>query len=394
MRLPNLFCQARLLSSLLLILNLVSPAAAKYAHVETEEVPVQRLLTNLETRAHAFGLSDQDKASLEYQIGRLHSMAYAQKTEIAQIRKPKEGVTDDSAPVPYYGFGPSAQRQFDVSAATDKAMENAAKEHLNQAISHLRKSLSLDPSSLTAKLGLGWCLDQRGDKAQALTLYREAFNAGWQSESQFGSGLKGGSIASETAGYLTKLLDPQKDAAELSDIEAKRSKLRTVFRAMTPIVVPLVPNVASSSMMAPATVKFDLDGTGLRTYSSWPDAGKAAWLVYDAKNRGDIRSGLQLFGDKTFWIFWKDGYEALSALDDNADGRLEGAELNGLSLWEDLNHDGLSQPGEVKPLAHYGIKSLSCASVKSTNGMPFSKSGVVFENGSSADSYDWILRGK
>ncbi len=376
------------------VLTTQSEAIAKYARVDTEEVPVQRLLTNLESKAHASSLSDQDAAALEYQIGRLHSMAYAQKTEVARVRKSGPGVTEPSDLMPFYGFGPAAQHQFNVSATTDQAAEKSAADHLNQAIEHLHKSLSLDSNSLAAKLCFAWCLDQRGDKTQALANYREVFREAWQSESQADGGLRGSSIAAETASYLIALLDPAKDAAEVADIQQKSSHLQTVFRAMTPIVIPLIPNMPPSSIMGAKRINFDLDGNGLRSYSLWPRNGKAAWLVYDAGNRGEIRSGLQLFGDKTFWVFWKDGYEALSALDNDHDGKVDGAELNHLALWQDLNQDGRSQAGEVQSLARYGIKSLSCASAVDANGMPFSRNGVIFEDGSMADSYDWILRGE
>ena len=387
----NFFRPGWLPLCLLLILNMVAPAFAKYARVETEEVPVQRLLTNLESKAKSPALSDKEKADLEFQIGRLQSMAYALKTETARVRKGQPGALEGQVQLPFYGVGPAAGRQFSVSETQDKGQQSLAQEHLKEAIRHMRKALSLDPENLAAKLGLAWCLDQRGEKAQALPLYRQVFRAGFESEGKQGGGLRGTSIAAETADYLSNLLDPEKDAAELSDIAAKRTQLGHVFRAMTPIVVPVAPHVETSNLMAPAQIRFDLDGTGLRNYISWPTAGQAAWLVYDGRHRGDIRSGLQLFGEKTFWIFWRDGYQALSALDDNGDGQLNGAELTGLCLWQDLNEDGLSQSGEVKPLSDYGIRSLSCLSTRGENGMLMSRGGVTFENGQTADSYDWLL---
>ena len=86
----------------------------------------------------------------------------------------------------------------------------------------------------------------------------------------------------------------------------------------------------------------------------------AGWLVYDASGRGQITSALQWFGESTFWTFWKNGYEALSALDDNDDGELRGAELRHLGIWRDANGNGRSERGEVRPLAHHGIEAVSC----------------------------------
>jgi hypothetical protein len=28
------------------------------------------------------------------------------------------------------------------------------------------------------------------------------------------------------------------------------------------------------------------------------------WLVYEPKGKGEVTSGLQLFGGVTFWLFW------------------------------------------------------------------------------------------
>lgn len=47
---------------------------------------------------------------------------------------------------------------------------------------------------------------------------------------------------------------------------------------------------------------------------------------------------------------WKHGFEALATLDKDKDGKVSGGELSALALWFDENRDGVSQPGEVKPL--------------------------------------------
>jgi hypothetical protein len=45
-----------------------------------------------------------------------------------------------------------------------------------------------------------------------------------------------------------------------------------------------------------------------------------------------MRFGPQMFGNVSYWIFWRDGYAAFSALDDNGDGLLRGSESKGLPL--------------------------------------------------------------
>jgi hypothetical protein len=76
-----------------------------------------------------------------------------------------------------------------------------------------------------------------------------------------------------------------------------------------------------------------------------------AWLVFDPRGEGTVATATQLFGRVSFGMFWRNGYEALRVLDDNQDGALTGVELRGLAPWRDENVHGVSERGEVKPLA-------------------------------------------
>ena len=97
-----------------------------------------------------------------------------------------------------------------------------------------------------------------------------------------------------------------------------------------------------------------------------------------------------MFGSVTFWIFWQDGYEALSSLDDDGDGVLRGAELRGLALWQDRNGDGVSAPGEVCPVEAFGITAISCSTESNSGGMVWNPHGMTFDDGTSRPTYDWI----
>ena len=121
----------------------------------------------------------------------------------------------------------------------------------------------------------------------------------------------------------------------------------------------------------------------------------AGWLVYDAKGRGSITSGLQMFGGVTFWLFWETGYDALASLDDNGDGVLAGAELKGLAIWHDANGEGVCDPGEVKPLSAYGIVAVSCRFERDPSHparVAFSPRGVTFRDGRTRPTFDLILK--
>ena len=120
----------------------------------------------------------------------------------------------------------------------------------------------------------------------------------------------------------------------------------------------------------------------------------AAWLVFDPKETGKITSSIQMFGSRSFLLFCSDGYEALSLLDDDRDGSIVGAELTGLALWNDRNSNGISDPGEVKPVADHGISALSARAQKHSSGMPYAPEGVTFKDGTTRPTYDLILTSK
>jgi hypothetical protein len=146
---------------------------------------------------------------------------------------------------------------------------------------------------------------------------------------------------------------------------------------------------------AEASVPFDADGTGRKRWT-WITP-KAGWLVSDPRSTARIESGLQLFGNVTFWLFWEDGYQALATLDDNDDGELTGTELAGLAIWHDRNGDGVSQRDEVRSLADHGIVALSCRGeprAGSSDCLVYAPRGVRFRDGTVRASYDVILRSR
>lgn len=168
-------------------------------------------------------------------------------------------------------------------------------------------------------------------------------------------------------------------------------------QAITPIVVPLesaghIDSIAD--VLAPeARVTFDLDATGRGQTWSWvtPRAGLLCW---DPLQAGKVTSGLQLFGSATWWLMFEDGYAAMDALDDNRDGALTGDELEGLSLWVDANTDGVSDPGEVRPLARFNITRLATRADKdaSDGGSLVCSSGVTYSSGRVSPTFDWVTR--
>jgi len=190
-----------------------------------------------------------------------------------------------------------------------------------------------------------------------------------------------------------ELLDPVADAKELAALEQKQSELLSKGRMITPIAIPLEGRFDIAPVAADAGVMFDADGSGLHRRWTWitTDAG---WLVHDPEGSGQITSALQWFGNVTFWLFWRNGYEAMAALDDDGDGQLRGRELQHLAVWRDANQNGVSEAGEVRPLSAYGIAALSCGYVEGDGVSVAAESpaGVTFSDGTTRATYDVMLR--
>lgn len=357
--------------------GMVLPAPARFARADTEQVPVARLAANLEKQ-----IADKpEDASLHARLARLYSMAYALKTDqIAMDKRSQE---------PFFGYTDRDHPPRQITKAIADEAAAVAKKHLQLAVAGYEKALALDPKHLAARLGLGWCHDQAGNKAAALPYYRQALAQAWEKESKGGRGLDT-PWTSEAANYLLPLLDPQKDADEIARIKTYQAEIAKQPRMVTPILIPLEANTPFTDLVnADAAVTFDLDGSGLPRQWGWITP-KAAWLVFDLSDQGHITSGLQLFGAVSFWLFWNNGYEALGALDNDGDGLLRGDELQHIKLWHDANGNGVSDPGEVKSLASHGITALSVRNQTHSTGIPFSPAGVVLKDGTTRPSYDWI----
>ena len=170
-----------------------------------------------------------------------------------------------------------------------------------------------------------------------------------------------------------------------------------------PIVIDFNKNSVTSTRLD-STVYFDHDNNGFAEATAWIEKDDGL-LALDKNNNGKIDNGNELFGNHTIsntaygYTDKKatNGYEALKAYDLNSDNVIDEKDeiFNKLKIWKDKNSNGITDEGELSPLADNNIKSIDLnykeIAIDENSNTVKQSSKVTLKDGSTLDANDvWM----
>jgi len=400
---------ARLSLAALLGLVIATPASALFAPAPS--VPTDRLITNIT----AYLEENPEDAQAHYLLARVHYLAFVNRLDHVRSNDPGSAKKLPRLVDP---------RQYG-KAEGEKIDEEKAIEHAKAALKLFDKAIEHDADNALYHLGLAGLYEQasaqaskidpnpdrqEGDKEgvvpeadrfiqnavkQNLKAYQLDREAALAKDSIF---LPFYPVAYEAGKAYLRLIDEHdlepEDDKTVAQIKADLKAIDSKPKAITPIVFRVegnAPTALNDLIASDTTVRFDLDADGTAELRPWvkPDT---AILVWDPDNTGTITTGEQLFGNMTFRMLFSDGYRALDSLDDNRDGQLSREELKGLALWHDRNTNGVSDPGEVTPIADTPVRAIATQQTGKIKGLhPMNTSGLTLEDGSRRPTWDWVI---
>lgn len=135
--------------------------------------------------------------------------------------------------------------------------------------------------------------------------------------------------------------------------------LNLTGHGIDPIVLDLDHNGFAFTSQADG-VQFDINSDGAKDQVAWTN-GKDGLLALDVNGNGKIDNGSELFTPTFAGGHFADGLAALASLDSNHDGVIDNRDqaFAQLVVWQDANHNGITDAGELLSLTDLGITGIN-----------------------------------
>ena len=397
----------------LLSVVIAGPASALFA--PSPSVPTDRLITNI----NAYLKENPKDAQAHYTLARVHYLAFVNRLDHVRSNDPGSAEKLPRLTDP---------RQYG-KAEGEAIDEEKAIEHARSAIESFKKAIELDKENALYHLGQAGLYEQASPLAEKiepnpqrsppapgvelppmpseserfinqafaanLAAYKLDREAALAKDSVF---LPFYPVAYEAGKAYLRLMDahdlePEGDKV-VAQIKADLKAIDGKPKAITPIIFRIegdTPTALDQLIAENTVVNFDLDADGVAERRPWVNPDTAI-LVWDPENTGKITTGEQLFGNMTFRMLFADGYRAMDSLDDDRDGALSGKEFKGLALWHDRNSNGVSDKGEVTPIADTSIRAIATSQTDKINGLhPMNTTGLILDDGTTRPTWDWVI---
>jgi Ca2+-binding RTX toxin-like protein/gas vesicle protein len=163
------------------------------------------------------------------------------------------------------------------------------------------------------------------------------------------------------------------------------------IRRIDPIILDLDGDGIEFVSATDINIFFDMDGDGRRERTGWVLADDG-FLALDANNNGRVDDIEELFGKDG-----QSGFAELITLDSNRDRVLNAsdAQWSRLTVWRDLDQDGVGDAGELTRLSTLGIRSIdlnfTVVNIIAAGNRVHEKSIYTLSNGTTRDIVDgWL----
>lgn len=293
----------------------------------------------------------QDILAVEKRIAK--SLAEGGSEAYAKAAKSFHQVMEATRNAKVAGMAGVAVTITDVTTKTNKAVETGDYSEVGQALSGFVGSMAganIGIAVMTAILA--------GAGITASAPFAMVFIAGFAMVGAVGGDLVGQEMWKRFSDDASNWLSDKFS----SWFEMNRDGFHTFY---DPLILDLDGNGISTFALNSNDFKqnafFDFDNDGISHATGWTTDG---FLVRDINKDGVINNGSEVFGDHTLkqdGTKAKHGFDALSDLDSNHDGKIDKQDLlfKELKVWQDSNKNGISEQQELKTLDEFNIDSLN-----------------------------------